>query len=549
MAVINLDAPIVLLTAVHDAPVSQLRGDVLINITPDMALEGGAGLHEISEKLDQQSSNAPPSPMLFTRSDITDIGFTAVPAVTRRLSRETAALTCEIELRARELRDQLKNIKVKRLIIHNAEWLDGYTIRVLASLKRLTGGRFECILTFSHDPRTSIQNDDSIQARRSVWEGFCATVGVTLDFAAALPSMPGLYLSCPVSNWEEAKTLIAESIGYLAYDRAFSVIAIASKCAKSNDDLAELNLLKATIYSNLGNHSLSEELLRNGITTARSPFMLSRLHYCLGLVLAKRKYDLNEAAHHFQTGKQLIESADLSNTDLGAVELSWQDNGLALLMSLCARTASKEERVQLLQQAMLKETKALKRLDGKTTPDADYLRFNILANCAFLFEMLGKPQDAIRLFTRLFGNTDNLLSADSPRFRMTAAYRIGVLTLKAANVETAISTLEDSVKSALEVEDYHQAVRIGLALVVAQLQGNHREQAVLNIRRYLKIASKRSDVEMIKQYIELQANVNSAGELARVMRSLSPKLPAYVPLIDLLGFPSQDLNKYLSKTA
>jgi tetratricopeptide (TPR) repeat protein len=199
------------------------------------------------------------------------------------------------------------------------------------------------------------------------------------------------------------------------------------------------------------------------------------------------------------------------------------------------------------------------------------LRHNLLANMAFLLEILRLYPAAIDFWERAFRQYIDAKS--SPLFDITFHYRLGMLHSKNGNLDTALAFLSRALEFSRVLGEVFMEERIAYALGFVALQAEDWDLADRSFASGFEVAWQERDwqacyqhadgafevsarsrnghmtSQRIRQYLKkissppLKAGADS-GQL-RVLRPPSPKLPAYLPNIDLDWTPEVDLNRQL----
>jgi tetratricopeptide (TPR) repeat protein len=298
-----------------------------------------------------------------------------------------------------------------------------------------------------------------------------------------------------------------------------------------------------------------------------------RAHLCYlqGLVEAKRRYDLADSEMHYLRGLDELHRGEGKQTasDLN-LEQAWLLNGLALNQALAWRRAPQE--AKYFQAAFETEQRAFNLIRDGAAPERLYLRFNLLANLSFLLEMSGRYDHAIATLSRAF-DIDLPPSASAHRLRSTLAYRVGVLHYRAGELDRAVVCLDRAIEYDEHVELWSTRERILRAMGVVALRSDHAGRAEAAFRQGLNICRAERSAEGTWEHgrglvtaLLLQDERHKARDVFETVREEegllltaafppqdetsqpsppSPKLPAYIPEIDLEGIPAIDLNRFL----
>ncbi|MDX1389200.1 MAG: hypothetical protein R3344_08420, partial [Acidobacteriota bacterium] len=214
----------------------------------------------------------------------------------------------------------------------------------------------------------------------------------------------------------------------------------------------------------------------------------------------------------------------------------------------------------------LQEAFALVRT-GHDSPRV-YLRFNLLANTAFLLEVSGRPEVAISTMREAFdlgmGDSDD----ERARWRSTLSYRLGMMHARCRDFEAANLWLERAREATARSDRngfIHERVLRAAGSVAFESGDRGRARHLFEQGLELSRAGRSRD-GTLWHGIALIATLRSSGEdraATCIGRTLeledaveigtltsppppSPKLPAYIPEIDLEEVPKLDINRYLA---
>ncbi|WP_017615439.1 tetratricopeptide repeat protein [Nocardiopsis salina] len=502
-------------------------------------------------------------------------------AIVRRISRESLQSAIKIDLVAMFLAKALRAFAGDRavtIVVPKFDLVDRPSLRVLNRLLWLAdrNDRFRVVGLCSGDPlapsaeigsepgtanRLTRSRQRLFERLRLEWKP--KVIGLT-PAGLILPVAGGAAL--PDGDARRMDT-VAEALVEHNYDRAYMLAEIALRDARPGDTKADLLRLVGLCDANIGEVDSGVESLQAALREAHRPELRAHLHYLAGLLITKRRYDLDAADEQYRFGLAELEASE-DETD-ARFERAWLLNGRALVASLRARRLAPEEREERLHEVMRQEVAAFQLATRGSDPRHVYLRHNLLANTAFVLEMLGQFDEAIRFWHRAFGQFLGK-SGHAGAFEPIYRYRVGVLEWKAGRQE-ALPSLREALHLATLRHDRFQAERIRYAVGYVCLDLGLIEEAVGHLRAGLSqawelrdplaciqhatalcTAAQRSGKtrldRAVRRWLRLTGHHALAevdGELEPAPAPPAPKLPAYIPGIDLEPTPNINLNVYL----
>ena len=499
-------------------------------------------------------------------------------AIMRRISRESMYTARVIETGARVLNAILStSVGCPRVCVPFADRLDRPTLKVLARAMLLLDKRerFCWLWHLSSDPTVSTdaaRPDPFVSARTDLLRKL---IGVLSPVVSRHGDVAGLQRPrtgrTTRSDMDVASALVVQN-----YDACF---LWADDLLRDSDEVeaGEGLRLRALAAVNIG--ALDDALgdLAQAETSTNLPGRRAHLCYLQGLIDAKRHYSLSRSAAHYERGLSYLAAADGhagGREDL-ALERGWLLNGLALNEAILLRkepgTAAHSSRAVAL------EREAFGLVADGEGPTRAYLRFNLLANLSLLMEMQGSYDAAIEIYTRTFDFSQSESPEIQRRSRRGLGYRAGVLHYRAGRLSEAHRLLQDAAEQEAGMDNWATQERILRALgSVALARGDADEAADVfttglascraarsaegthehgrGLYSALCLAGKPREAAAHADALATEEGVNVANVDARegsspgvraVLRPPSPKLPAYIPEIDLEGIPAIDINRYL----
>lgn len=500
-------------------------------------------------------------------------------SIMRRISRESYYTARIIDLAARAINDLLSSLPdCKEAHIDYVDRLDRPSLKVFARAMLLLKRehRFKWLWHSQSDPfdgeiETDKLDDLFVASRRSFLRQLVAILAPEIRRQGSVGGVENISSLPNASVYDISAALVLQN-----YDACFSSAEALLNSPERRERVEGLRLT-AIAAVNIGR---PDEAMRRLMVAERSCEQSGRcahLCYLQGLIEAKRRYDLGESMAHYRRGLTVLEEVRSSETDDDlALERGWLLNGLALneVIEWRRNSMAKEH----LRQAFEFERKALELVPDGDSAARVYLRFNLLANLAFLMELGGNFDVAIDTFAKAFDFGLDEFQGRRSRWQSTLGYRIGVLHYRAGRLQEAYRRLSEAAEWDTAEESWPTQERILRALgLVALKRGSLveaceifskgcslclearaadglREHASGWINALLMGGQRRRANEIYEQLVIEENVVLSSAEPLRSETSyismpsseLSPKLPAYYPEVDLEAIPHLDLNRYFT---
>ncbi len=466
-------------------------------------------------------------------------------AVLRRISRESVYTAGVVDDAARAMSVALASSSVDQVQLGPIEELDRPSLKVLIRAALLASEGPEIVWRF----RRSVSVDARDECPRA---GLMHVARAMLDPVES--TTPGTDVSSHhggaggrISTAELARLLVMQD-----YERCLS--------SEVDGSQATALRLRAIACVNLGWHGKALAYLDEALACSGSPAEGAHLWYLRGLVEAKRRYNLaaSDACHR--------RGLDEASRDVDAVlERAWLFNGLAL--NSVIRWRRGEDR-RGWQRGFDLASRAFALVKAGTEASHAYLRFNLLANVAFLMEMRGRFDQAIGILEGVFEEQDGTGEVHRARLGQTIGYRIGMLQLRAGAVSTALGTLARALDPpGLPAQPWFMRERVLRAVGAAHANAGDWAAARDTFEEGMQLSLAGRSARGAQWHgAALAVALESAYGLphAEAFRARmrdeeglhiedgashappSPKLPAYIPEIDLEEIPKADLNRVLS---
>lgn len=521
-------------------------------------------------------------------------------AIVRRISRESLYAAVRIDQAARFLLTALRTLAARpapdrappryrlpgddgrlTLWVPDADLLDRPSLRLLNRLHWLCepADPIELVMLYRGDPLApGDPPPDGVRGRlarararlfeRLHQEWRPATVRV----APAGPLLPEPLTAARLPPRDaDPVAAVAENLVDHNYDRAYLLAELLLARNPSPSRRADLLRLTGLCDANIGESDLALASLDAALDAATEHPLRAHLHYLRGLLHTKRRYDLTGAEHEYRLGLAELDAAPRQGPEED-FERAWLLNGQGLVNAMRARALDGEARRALLHDVLRQETAAFRLARSGAAPRNVYLRHNLLANTAFVLEMLGTYDGAIEFWGRAFGPYLDR-PGSSYGFEAVYRYRVGLLQWRAGRPAEARESLRTALRLADDAGDRFQAERISYALSFVLLDGGDHPAAIGELRSGLRRAWRLRDplacrehagalllaaeragrprlAAAVLRWLRLTGHPALAAEAALpAPRPPAPKLPAYLPGIDLEPTPEVNLNVYLADPA
>lgn len=307
----------------------------------------------------------------------------------------------------------------------------------------------------------------------------------------------------------------------------------------------EVFRLQAIAEVNTGRYEAALNLLERAKGLSSKATYTAHLDYLSGLVATKRHYDLKTSGAYFDRGIERLSGH--SNAPGAALEHAWLLNGKALNAALDYRKNGGSEKWETARELAFAAFGLIDEAPGRAY---DYLRFNLLANIALLFEMKGEFEVALEIFEQTFGASQ---SEDLKDESVGAhfCYRVALLKAKLDQCDDADHWLQAAYDKTLEFECPFSQERVTRAeLILAehrrQLTGRAPDQDEI-LTRGRDLAERNFSADGIEFYDTF--GERAAAGPGALFRLVSPKMPAYIPEVDFEDLPKVDLNRQLSSAS
>lgn len=479
-------------------------------------------------------------------------------ALRRRISRESGPSTRAIELGAMLLMTALETVpSLTTVHVADVDLADGLSLRVLARAAILMSADSDVGFVWysrSHPMAAATGRAETARANVLQRAAELARFRLELGDVRVVPSARA-DRGGPWSLGRAATDLVAHN-----YEA--TLLGCEHLEAGDPDTAARALRLRALAQINLGELDEARSALDEASARTADRCFRAHLACLLALLAAKRNNDIAASDRHLEAAMRLLDGVAPGARGDPSVERAWLLNGLALNRALEYRAGGSSDR-SLLDRAAKLEKDAFQLVAKGNDPERVYLRYNLLANTAFLAEMVNEPEKAITIFTEVFRRR-----SEDPGALATLAYRIGVLHAKAGRLAEAVDCLasvpdlppeewasrEHLLRArgfvALAMNDPRRAescYRLGLDLTLKARAAAgalaHGRGLIVSLRRQGWVAAAEEIRELL--HSEGLATDPSPG-WSDQLGELRPKLPAYIPEIDMEDVPLRDTNSRLA---
>lgn len=536
------------------------------------------------------------------RARNSSVGESIVSAVVRRISRESHHYALFIDKAARfmiELVNELSNSKYLQLyiVLNDFNNWDRPSLRIVNRFNVLNESYPVTWIALDNEIKHNLfaNNPTFYKRLQFIRKQFLSQFlriqpRVTKDLynpqgqVNAVRKYPIKKLSLEKKFLRDSMRNAAEELAFQNYERVYVILEPLFGNLIDKELQAQVYRLIALTDASRGDYNLAYELLSKAYKASKLETYKAHIKYLQGLIQTKRYYDLKAAGQDYEIGMSRLEKVTHRNHQF-LLEKAWLLNGQALVHSLIAKNLSKKTASRELEKALSLEIQAFNMAKGKRGSDFAYLRYNLLANITFLLEITKQYDKAIKFWTKAF--EQYLISKDSS-FEIAYYTRLGLLEFKEGLVKNSIEKLKKALESSVSIRDPFYEEKVLYSIAFIQLQEKQFSESLFYFKKGLMITKDLR--EMSSFYMHLRGVLWNAAYLKNnklfwdtaglglnfivdehnktLLNSLkkniknknlinllknnhmelplpSPKLPSYIPSIDLEGIPSQDINRYL----
>ena len=563
---------------------------------PDLLAAMQSVLADPAVQVSQQAES-----ISLTSPDVTAaagrVAESIVFAITRRLSRESHHAAMRIDGLAGAILEASRRCPTLRsgaaFIVADLDRWDRPSLRCVHRLVQLSRESDRVLVaaftTFGGRPDHASPEQTDVPARiawarnrflqRLEQRGSCRGIAVGPD-----EPMAHGWEGTPLPRSERDVLIeVGLALSYQYYERVYLACGALLERSTDPDTLAQAHRLLGVASAQLQDFETATGDLGRALELSTRPAFRAHVRYLLGLLATKRINDLGLALERYANGLGELDAID-GDTAEKRVERAWLMNGQALVLTLQAKAeASPELRESMLRDSLRMELEGYELVRNQKDPAATYLRHNLLANITFLLEIKRDFAGAVEFWRRAY---ERYLASDHPPFLVAFHARLGLLQLKAGRPGEAVEALETARELCRRLEDpfYEERLCVAQGFAAFHIGEPDRAEAAFrdgadlaaglrqapnyaeHVAGVLVCLARRGDRDGFRQVVEHAREAPPDAQWAGPAAALdpdapdleaaltvagiklpfpSPKLPAYIPDVDLEGTPGRDLNKYL----
>ncbi|MEF2293794.1 tetratricopeptide repeat protein [Virgibacillus dokdonensis] len=310
-----------------------------------------------------------------------------------------------------------------------------------------------------------------------------------------------------------------------------------------SDQMTYRNL--GVIEVNLGNFEKAIIYFDKAINNSDSVIEYSRNSYIKALCLIKRLKKVEKGLKVIDQAILKLYNADIEKDIKYKHEMAWLINGQCLGRTILASRMNQKDKESVLFEIIGKEMEAYRLISHEKSFHLIYLKFNLLANIAFLLEILGNYTKAIDFWEKSFAPI--LASDDQYREGEKAlTYRLGILYLNLGDLGKSEVLLKRALALAKSEDNPFHINVIFYAIGYLKILNNDSYNTTLDlINKGKNLSIHLGDSKMRNQFEELNKSLDDNFG-SKMLEPPKVKLISYIPYIDLSFVPEIDLNKQLT---
>jgi tetratricopeptide (TPR) repeat protein len=218
--------------------------------------------------------------------------------------------------------------------------------------------------------------------------------------------------------------------------------------------------------------------------------------------------------------------------------IAWLNNGICLYNAIKLKANPSDALFTDIYNTLCK---SLNDLSSVCTNDAIYLKSNLISNASFLLEIKKSYGDSYKLLSAYYADIADLNKRDLKSCHIN--YRLGTLQLKMKNYSSALMYYNKCLESLQCIPRPLLHEKLCRVISIAHLGLNKPKKAMDRLKQGLKICIEQCSEKGITYYNHA---IKTLGEPID-FNTIPPKLPAFIPEIDLEDIPPINLNEYLAK--
>ncbi|WP_263707046.1 tetratricopeptide repeat protein [Shouchella tritolerans] len=354
-------------------------------------------------------------------------------------------------------------------------------------------------------------------------------------------SLPSSVLDIKHKDLAVLNAALLEQNYELAYIISFKELRLNKALRFAHTSLYHRYL--GVVAANLGYYDQAIMHFNDAIKSSSNSVEYYRNIYIKSICYIKRKDDPNFAIKNLE--KALTEIKNSEERSNLKFEEGWITNGLCLGETIQALKLPNIEKEKEIEKVFKKKMEVYKIISKEVEYKYIYLKYNILANMAFLLEINKDYKNAIRFWERAFSPMLNSKSIDAEK---TLSYRLGIIHIKIGDFEAAQNYLKRSLELSRIEKNSFDSIIILYGLAYNSLSKNNFSLSEKYIQEGLELSKKIGDCSNNKRFLSLKEYLKKEVK----KEELSPEFPSiklrsYVDFLDLTFKPQRDINKELIK--
>lgn len=437
---------------------------------------------------------------------------------------------------------KLETYKTVKLTIKNAEYIDRPSLMILNRLVNLTNTEFKDrlkIVLQINNLALKKMSGQLIVYRQDLFNA--VKNSLDLEYNNKDDSLPSSVLDIQHKDLAVLNAALLEQNYELAYIISFKELRLNKALRFAHTSLYHRYL--GVVAANLGYYDQAIMHFNDAIKSSSNSVEYYRNIYIKSICYIKRKDDPNFAIKNLE--KALTEIKNSEERSNLKFEEGWITNGLCLGETIQALKLPNIEKEKEIEKVFKKEMEVYKIISKEVEYKYIYLKYNILANMAFLLEINKDYKNAIRFWERAFSPMLNSKSIDAEK---TLSYRLGIIHIKIGDFEAAQNYLKRSLELSRIEKNSFDSIIILYGLAYHSLSKNNFSLSEKYIQEGLELSKKIGDCSNNKRFLSLKEYLKKEVK----KEELSPEFPSiklrsYVDFLDLTFKPQRDINKELIK--
>ncbi|XOQ14798.1 MAG: hypothetical protein ACFWTY_12410 [Shouchella clausii] len=434
---------------------------------------------------------------------------------------------------------KLETYETVKLTIKNAEYIDRPSLMILNRLMNLTNTEFKerlkIVLEIDYLSIEKMSGQLKVY-RQDLFNAVKNNLDIEYNQEDSLSSS---VLDIQRSDLAVLNAALLEQNYELAYIISLKELRLDKALRFAHTSLYHRYL--GVVAANLGYYDQAIMHFNDAIKRSSNSMEYYRNIYIKSICYIKRKDDPDFAIKNLE--KALTEIKNSEERSNLKFEEGWITNGLCLGETIRALKLPNIEKEKEIEKVFKKEMEVYKIISKEVEYKYIYLKYNILANMAFLLEINKDYKNAIRFWERAFSPMLNSKSIDAEK---TLSYRLGIIHIKIGDFEAAQNYLKRSLELSRIEKNSFDSIIILYGLAYNSLSKNNFSLSEKYIQEGLELSKKIGDCSNNKRFLSLKEYFKKEVK----KEELSPEFPSiklrsYVDFLDLTFKPQRDINKEL----